>query len=456
MRKVRIRLIPSLIPLFFVFMGFTLLVTNLHGQAQEAWVARYGGNSYDIARDIAMDEDGNVYVTGSSRGSNTSYDYATLKYDRSGNQLWVARYNGPAWSADDAYAIAVDASASVYVTGRSWGVGTERDIVTIKYDTDGNLQWVARYDGPDSLGDMARAVAVDGEGNVYVTGYSVSSENSTDCITIKYDTNGSQVWASRYDGPGNALDEARDVALDPAGNVYVTGNSLGEGTLLDYVTIKYDPVGNELWVARYDSGDFEYDKAKAIDVDGQGNSYVTGIADRGILTIKYDTEGKESWTARHSVGFDTGKDIIVDDSGNVFVTGYVESGTYRSCSTIGYDPDGNELWIAVFDTTLDANSRANYITLDDKGDMYVTGRCSIAGEGSNFITIKYDNEGSEIWVRDYDGTDIGFDEAWAVCVDGKGNVYVTGESEGDDSVEDYVIVKYRQNPLIHWEAVEFK
>ena len=98
-----------------------------------------------------------------------------MKYNASGVQQWVARYDGPASSDDWATALAVDGSGNVYVTGYSAGSGTGYDYATVKYNAGGVQQWVARYDGPASGDDLATALAVDGSGNVYVTGYSTGS-----------------------------------------------------------------------------------------------------------------------------------------------------------------------------------------------------------------------------------------------------------------------------------------
>jgi hypothetical protein len=72
-------------------------------------------------------------VTGGSVGLGTSYDYAPIKYDSDGNQVWVVRYDGPASGADGANAIAVDQTGNVYVTGNSEGIGTGYDYATVKY-----------------------------------------------------------------------------------------------------------------------------------------------------------------------------------------------------------------------------------------------------------------------------------------------------------------------------------
>jgi hypothetical protein len=173
-------------------------------------------------------------------------NYATIKYNTSGVQQWVAIYNGPGNSVDYAYSLAVDGSGNVYVTGESRGSGTAQDYATIKYNSSGVQQWVQRYNGPGNDHDEATSLAVDGSGNVYVTGESRSGTTSstTDYATIKYNSSGVQQWVQRYNGPGNNSDYALSLAVDGSGNVCVTGTSVGSGTDYDYATIKYSlPVG---------------------------------------------------------------------------------------------------------------------------------------------------------------------------------------------------------------------
>ncbi|MBA3726798.1 MAG: SBBP repeat-containing protein, partial [Armatimonadetes bacterium] len=196
--------------------------TSASAQTEE-WVARYNGpaNSDDVARDVEVDASGNVYVTGYSYGVGSALDYATVKYDSAGNEQWVARYNGPANNNDYAFALAVDASGNVYVTGKSVGSGTNDDYATVKYDSAGNEQWVARYNGPANSSDEAYALGVDGSGNVNVTGSSVGSGTGYDYATVKYDSAGNEQWVARYNGPANSWDGGLALAVDASGNVYV-------------------------------------------------------------------------------------------------------------------------------------------------------------------------------------------------------------------------------------------
>jgi len=396
----------------------------------EAWVARYDGPSSqdDYALALAVDGAGNVYVTGESRGSGITTDYATIKYGPDGSQQWAARYDGPAGREDGASGLAVDGSGNVYVTGASKGPGSFWDYATIKYGPDGSQQWLARYDGPVSALDIAAVLAVDGSGNVYVTGQSEGPGTIPDYATIKYGPDGTQQWVARYDGPASGLEAAFAVAVDGSGNVYVTGQSEGPGTGPDYATIKYGPDGRQQWAARYSSpgsGEDSYDRAEALAVDGSGNVYVTGYG----RTIKYGPDGTEEWAAPRG-----GQAIAVDASGNAYVA--------AGAGTVKYGPDGSEQWQASYPGS------ASRLALDGSGNVYVTGWSEGSGTGYDYATVKYGPDGTQQWVARYDGPggDDDDDYPQALAVDGSGNVYVTGFSEGSGTERDYATIKYSQAP----------
>jgi hypothetical protein len=197
---------------------------------------------------MKIDASDNIYITGMSMGIGTNFDYATLKYNSAGVQQWAARYNGPANNYDYAHALAVDASGNVYVTGSSFD-----DYATVKYNSSGVQQWVQTYNGPAGTGEDVRAIVLDGSGNVYVTGTSYGNATTQyDYATIKYSPAGTQMWVQRYNGPGNFFDIPFSVTVDNQGNVYVAGESGGNGSGLDFATVKYsqtvgiEPVSNEI------------------------------------------------------------------------------------------------------------------------------------------------------------------------------------------------------------------
>jgi len=239
-----------------------------------------------------VDAQGNVCVTGESTGVGSGSDYVTIEYSPSGAVLWARRYNGPGNDYDGATAIALDGQGNVYVTGKSYGAGSSADYATIKYSPDGERLWTRRYNGPESFGDFATALALDGQGNVCVTGESIGIGLNADYVTIKYGPSGAVLWARRYNGPANDYDRATALALDGQGNVYVTGESEGAGSAYDYATIKYSATGERLWARRYNGAANDFDRAAALALDGQGNVYVTGYSNGGdssddYLTLKY-------------------------------------------------------------------------------------------------------------------------------------------------------------------------
>ena len=125
------------------------------------------------------------------------------------------------------------------MTGAGGGSAFGQDYTTIKYNSAGQEQWVASYDGPGDADDYATAIVTDGSGNAYVTGASVGIGTGYDYTTVKYDTTGQEQWAARYNGPANFDDQTNAIAIDDSGNVYVTGLVTDQDTDFDYATIKY-------------------------------------------------------------------------------------------------------------------------------------------------------------------------------------------------------------------------
>jgi uncharacterized delta-60 repeat protein len=388
------------------------LTIKYDAMGTQIWTVRYNGpgNQDDAAHAIAVDEQGNVYVTGSSWGAGWgNYDWATIKYNSAGAVQWISRYNGPGEGSDACNSIAVDVDGNVYVAGSSYGIGTYLDFTTIKYNSAGAQQWIAIYNGPGSSGDEANSIALDDNANIYVTGYSDENGTGYDYLTIKYDAAGNQIWMMHYNGPGNGIDRATSLDLNGSGNVYVTGHSYGSGTSEDYATIKYDAAGNQIWLVRYDGPGSGSDEAYSMVVDADGNVHVTGRSvgsgtsyDYG--TVTYDTYGNQLRVARYNGlgnSNDEARSIVMDVSGNVYVTGFSSGiGTSHDYATISYNSSGVEQWIAIYNGTGNSADQAWSMAINGSTNVYVTG-WSDGQEGGPYVdyaTIKYSGGDIANWM----------------------------------------------------------
>ncbi|NOS86580.1 MAG: T9SS type A sorting domain-containing protein [Ignavibacteria bacterium] len=428
------------------------------------WISRYNGpgNGIDEAFAVTYDASSNVYVTGSSMGSGSNLDFATVKYNSSGAEQWAVRYNGPANFIDIGNAVAVDGAGSVYVTGLSAGTTSFTDFATIKYNSAGQEQWAVRYNGPSNGTDEAFSVAVDGSGNVYVTGQSLSGTNY-DFATIKYNSAGVQQWVSRYNGPQNSIDNPAVVRVDGSGNVYVTGGSTGSGSGLDFATVKYNSTGQEQWAVRYNGTNNADDIPSAMFVDAAGNVFVTGgssgsTSSNDYVTIKYNSAGQEQWNSRYN---GTGNDndvsfgLAVSGAGNVYVTGSsIGQGSATDYATVMYNSSGVQQWVTRYNGPNNTSDDASAIDVDVSGNAFVTGASNSGGTNLDYLTLKYNPAGVLIWEQRYNGPANGVDAALSVCVDGSGNAYVTGNSQGSGSSSDYATIKYSVLTAVNPEGSE--
>jgi uncharacterized delta-60 repeat protein len=430
----------------FSLVLLALVLPAADAAATRLWVKRYDGTGDDVdeAAAVAFDSSGNVYVAGRSKGAGTQEDLIVIKYTAGGIAKWVARYDGPVSGWDGARAIAVDEDGYVYVTGRSRGSGTWDDFVTIKYSSSGAQIWARRYSS-GAYNDEAVDIAIDPDGNVIVTGVSAAKDSGNDYFTIKYRPGGTTEWTRRYDGPIGEGDKATGVAVDSEGNVYVTGASMGDGTNWDYCTIKYNPDGTQLWVKRWDSPKHNSDGATGIAIDENDVVYVTGYSYKAgdnadYVTICYRKGGSVRWTRRYD-GPAGGPDVpwaIAIDSDSVYVTGASYSNTTgQDYATVRYLLDGTQEFVRRYSSTGKYDDVANDVAVGN-GRVYVTGFSN-----ADLFTIAYGRGGRYKWSDRYNGPAKTFDQAYAIGVcPASGNVYATGGSGGIGTKADVATIKY--------------
>ena len=422
--------------------------------AEQTWAVHYdGGSGTDSVNAMVVDAQGYIYVTGWSEGSGSGTDYVTVKYNRSGSQEWAVRFNGTENGDDVPYSIAVDAVGNVYVTGASATGINDAEYLTIKYDHNGTMLWSAAYEGISI--DIATSVAVDASGNVFVTGGSRAGSNfNFDYLTIKYDSDGNQLWTDRYDGSSpdfTGEDIALDLKVDAAGNAYITGRS-ALFFVANAVTIKYAPDGTRDWVQSFDGQGSDYREGIALALDSDGNTYMTGSSGlfySEISTLKYASDGSQLWLKYYQgpeFGNSAGLDITLDDSGYVYLTGfsYQDTITGYDYATIKYTPAGDKVWDKLYNGTGSKTDEALAIAADGESNVYVTGASTNPAGNYDYATVKYDYSGKQKWAARFNGTGNGRDEAVAVALDDSGNVIVAGHSYSTGTGYDFVTIKYKQ------------
>jgi hypothetical protein len=370
-----------------VGLGEDFGIVKYNSAGIEQWVASYGTGYFMEPTDLAADPAGNVWMTGMIfQNWHATEDYLTVKFNSSGALQWAATYNGASDAGDAAHALALDADGNVYVTGASAQPGMLLSMTTVKYDPSGNAVWVAHSPNQSAADNrMGRAIALDAQGNAYVGGHSGNIMS-----TVKLDDAGQQLWVAFYAGSGSFYDDrVNDLAVDGSSNVYVTGFADEIATYNDYTTIKYDASGNQLWLAQHSGpADYSDDQAQAIAVDDAGNAYVTGFGWNGasgydVITIKYDAGGQPQWLAQYNGPYninDYGYDLTLDAEGNVYVAGQSQ---YQML-LLKYDTNGILLW-----EDCDVWGCANALTLDDDGQVFATGYGPLPASSSDFVTLKY-------------------------------------------------------------------
>ncbi|HMS34592.1 MAG TPA: SBBP repeat-containing protein [Ignavibacteria bacterium] len=455
-------------PKLIVPFVLTVILTfgcQVYSQVSQQWVTSYNSptNGNDEPRAIVSDNSGNIFIAGLSPASNTGNDFVTVKYNSAGIQQWASRYHNPEGQDDNVRGIALDGSGNVFVTGSVSMGGSNGIMMTVKYNSYGEQQWAKQLGepvaSPAAPGIGKSSIATDASGNIYVGGSRrFGSGQNTSYVLIKYNSNGDSLWTRIYKGThflaglGSGI-----VCIKVDGNfVYVTGKSFDQNPDLStsafVTTIKYDLSGAQQWI-RKDTLINGSDDVIGMNLDVSGNIIITCNYGLDILTMKYDISGARLWRKIYAGisgdYYDRVTDLAVDSLGNVYLTGNSKRTTANGGEdflTLKYNPSGNLLWERFYNGTYGDGDYANGITVDDNGNAYITGTAFDLNFDFNYMTIKYDTDGTEKWKISYDG---GFthrrDDATAIILDNDGNVVVTGISSRGSNFDDITTVKYSQS-----------
>lgn len=369
---------------------------------ETAWAAQIGTKQLEVCHSLAVDRWGNVYLGGRTEGDlaapkNGPVDAYVSKFDSAGNEVWTRQFGSS--GTENVASVAVDGAGNVYVTGTTNGAlaGTYvgwQDMFVIKFDPAGNEIWSTQAGtGNDEIGV---SIAVDTAGNTYVGGttngnFGAPYGGSGDSFISKFDSNGDMVWTKQLNGPSN--DTIAAITVDAAGNVYASGYTHTDlagphAGRDDAFVIKFDSDGNEIWGAQIGTG--ENDRSNSVAVDDAGNVFITGetrgdlgrtnVSSDEAFTAKFDPLGDIVWIRQIGAGsFTFGYDVVTDSGGNVYMSGMTEGDLFglvgnKDAFVIKYDSAGNEVWSDQFGTP--QSDSGNAVALGPSGALYVSGNTS--------------------------------------------------------------------------------
>jgi len=411
---------------------------------------------------LAIDDLGNIYVTGFTSGNfggetnGGGQDVFVAKFNSSGIKQWVSQL-GDATMGTDAdggsrpFGLALDSSGNIYVTGYTSGTlggetnGGGYDIFVAKFNSSGTKQWVSQLGaatmGTDADGDeIGRGIAVGSSGNIYVTGYTSgtlggeTNGGGYDVFVAKFNSAGTKQWISQLGDATMGTDADRSefgwgIVLDNSNNIYVTGYTDG--------TLGGEPNGD----------------GKPL-LPPNGNN-------RDVFVAKFNSSGTKQWVSQlgaATMGTDAGAEdvgtgIVLDSSGNIYVTGTTRgtlggetNGGNDDVFVAKFNSSGAKQWVSQLgDATMGANadgsSWGNGIALDNSNNIYVTGQTdgTLGGELNggyyDVFVAKFNSAGTKQWISQLGdatmGTDAdGLDQGKAIALDTAGNIYVTGTTRG--------------------------
>lgn len=386
---------------------------------------------------------------------------------RVSNTPWIARYNG---GYDDGLnQIFVDSAGNSYVSGTTC-IDVDclsSRLVTIKYETSGNIKWTTQY----SLGTYIwpNSITMDVMGNVYIAGEECPTDlcDSEDAFVIKYDPQGNLLWTVIYNQ--GSFDSYLSIRSDTAGNVYVGGYSCNEVSNCDAVITKYNSTGALLWEQRIGNGN--RNQFVSVAVDSAGNVIAAGSScntytcqstvgnstknETSALTVKYDTDGSLLWTMREPSP-SAGVGVIVNTVGDVYLVGASElvinrgdGTTYHTTGggllTIKYDAAGAGIWSRIYGTV----GHGVGIVLDKQDRPVVAGqKCDdVQCQSSFYATVKYDPNGNQLFQASFGSGNQS--SASDIVTDDQDNTYVVGCV----NYSQYGAVRYDLNGNQTWSVV---
>jgi hypothetical protein len=432
----------------------------------QQWVNRFTNNATSFqsgASAMALRPDGGIVETGYSYGPTNGFNFLTLCYAADGTELWTNFYDGPNHGDDTAAYIAAGTNGVVWVTGESIRYATNfiiTDAALVCYASNGVSLWTNRYASNPTNSDSPTGLVVDRSGNAYLNVMSVywpPSGGGTpvgDTI-IKFDPLGNPVWTNAFPAAapdsGQAPHDAEATALDATGDLFVAGITGSQNINTGSAVVKFAGDGTPLWTNYQAFGYLALFRTVIIDPQGDviatGEGRSTNNALQYVVTKYSGVAGNPLWTnTLAGPNYDGGgvpQTLVTPTGDSLLVGGAVGTSFLGLYQVMKMDRNGIPLW-----TNLSADFGTNAsgldaATVDDAGELYLAGHMpDPINNSADFVTVKYSNSGEPVWTNLYDGPAGLDDYPSAVAVNGRGEVFVSGQSTGLDGAFEFATVEY--------------
>ena len=486
---------------------------NVNGQSvQLNWAAHDGGPGIneDYASGTTQDAQGNTYITGmvaEAMGLSVINSIMTVKLDPNGDVLWKKYYINP--TGDNCYptGIAYDGSSAIYITGNALDGSQHSQIILMKYDLSGSLQWIRQYSDPATDSDLSNGIAIGSANQIYLAASCQDSLATTSQFrTIKYDANGNFQWQKDFSLGFTGANQASAICADASGNCYVAGNCRTANQYNNVVTVSYNSAGSVNWsstkytssndyavaiirssagniftagslnnyatVTRYTSGGNEdwsnytteiyaYSMAHDIAVDPSGNAYITGTyyftVNNDLTTVKFNTTGTPTTFVYGTANdYEAGISVECDAAGFIYTMGYSNTGGHYDYCLLKHNNSGSLQWNKTVTRSVSYDSYLNYLhgqylSVDAGGTFTIAGFDFQLLTAEDFLCTRFSGSGAIQWNKLISRSNNSYDFPSGSVMDADRNIYVTGSGEGRDGGLNVYTVCYDKHGAKRWE-----
>jgi cysteine-rich repeat protein len=365
------------------------------------WTMSFAGNANldDYASGVAVDPSGNAIVAGTTTVPGQGANAWVTKYSPAGAVIWSGTYNSPTNLDDEAFGVATDVAGNIFVVGYETYAANDQDVWVRRYAPDGTIVWTQMFTSAGTATDVGYAIATDAAGNVFVTGNVSIVNQGTDIWAAKLNpTTGAIVWQQTVNTGPNLNDLGYGIAVDGNGDLVVTGGA-ANGSFFDVWVRKLGgAAGATLWTQTYGTAPYN-DIGFAVAIDSGNNPLVVGTEfgpgqDFNSWARKYTSNGATTWTQTYNNSVANGSDSIfgvdTDAANNVVVAGReTVGGQAFNVWVRKYGPSGNTLWTQSYGGASNLDDFAAGVAVDANGNAVVAGTETVAGQGANVWIRKY-------------------------------------------------------------------